>query len=178
MDSLTTNSATATVDDIAPLLEALGDDQGNWPAQVSNGAAVTMGTLEAIEADMLRYPQADIPVTHTLLPGLYARRIEIPADCRLIGKVQKHPHLNILLEGDITFMVDGKVERVTAGWQGVIPGGTKKIGYTHAKTVWMTVHPNPGNETDIQALEAGIVVDTYAQYLAFAHARQLSGDAT
>lgn len=149
----------ADAPDLSPLLTALGDGAAHWPV------AAQMASLEAIEADMLRYEQAVIPVTHTLLPGLYARTIEIPADCRLIGKIQKHDHLNILLEGDISFMVNGVVQRVTAGWQGVIPGGTKKIGYAHSKTVWMTVHPNPDNETDIKALEARIVADTYAQYI-------------
>jgi hypothetical protein len=166
-----TEPASQVVDDLRPLLLALGDSVEQWPTQ-----APSMASLEAIEADMLRYPQAVIPVQHTLLPGLYARRIEIPADCRLIGKVQKHPHLNILLEGDITFMVNGVVQRVTAGWQGVIPGGTKKIGYTHAKTVWMTVHPNPGDETDIKALEDQIVTDTFSQYLEFIRALPLTGE--
>jgi len=154
---------TADNDYLQPLLLVLGDEPGQWlqPADKQAG----MAHLEAIQADMARYEQAVIPVKHTLLPGLYARQIEIPADCRLIGKVQLSPHLNILLEGDITFMVDGVVQRVQAGWQGVIPGGTKKIGYTHTKTVWMTVHPNPDNETDIAVLEHRIVTDSYALYL-------------
>lgn len=153
----------ADIDNLAPLLAALGDREENWPLALSDAAL--MGRLEAIEADMARYEQAVIPVKHILLPGLYARQIEIPADCRLIGKVQVSPHLNFVLEGDITFMVDGVVRRVGAGWQGEIPGGTKKIGYAHSRTVWMTVHPNPDNETDTAVLERRIAADTYALYL-------------
>ena len=153
------------IDNLAPLLLALGDDPANWPAPAAGETAQSMQHLEAIEADMLRYEQAEIPVKHILLPGLYARLIEIPADCRLIGKVQVSPHLNFVLEGDITFMVDGVVRRVGAGWQGAIQGGTKKIGYAHARTVWMTVHPNPDNETDVKVLEQRIAADTYAIYL-------------
>lgn len=167
-------------DDLTPLLQALGDKAENWPAKQQRLVQVSqvdaMQHLEAIEAEMLRYEQAVIPVRHILLPGLYAREIEIPADCRLIGKVQRHPHLNILLEGDITFMVDGVVQRVQAGWRQPLPGGTKKIGYAHAKTVWMTVHPNPSNETRIELLEAAIVTDTYAQYLASVSAQRIEGE--
>lgn len=154
----------ADPDNLAPLLLALGDDPDHWPAPLGSTERA-MEHLEAIEADMARYEQAVIPVKHILLPGLYARQIEIPADCRLIGKVQVSPHLNFVLEGDITFMVDGVVRRVGAGWQGAIDGGTKKIGYAHARTVWMTVHPNPDNETDIAVLEQRIAADTYAIYI-------------
>jgi hypothetical protein len=159
-------------DNLAPLVLALGDDLACWPGQRGD----LMRHLEQIEADMLRYEQADIPLEHLLLPGLYARKITIPADCRLIGKIQLHPHLNVLLEGDITFMVDGVVRRVQAGWSGGIAGGTKKIGYAHAKSVWMTVHPNPDHETDIQVLERRIVADNYAQYLERMAKPALEGD--
>lgn len=151
--------SAADIDNLAPLLAVLGDGEEYWPA------ASTMDRLEAIEADMARYEQAVIPVKHILLPGLYARQIEIPADCRLIGKVQVSPHMNFVLEGDITFMVAGEVQRVGAGWAGAMAGGTKKVGYTHARTVWMTVHPNPDNETDIPTLERRIAADTYALYI-------------
>ncbi|HEY0955841.1 MAG TPA: hypothetical protein VGE36_13835 [Roseateles sp.] len=157
-------TAAADIDNLGPLLLALGDDASNWPA-AAGSTEQTMEMLELIERDMARYEQAVIPVEHILLPGLYARKITIPADCRLIGKVQVSPHLNFVLEGDITFMVDGVVQRVGAGWEGSIPGCTKKIGYTHKRTVWMTVHPNPDNETDVAVLERRIAVDSYAIYL-------------
>lgn len=164
-----TVDAAARLDCLQPLLTALGDRADQWVGQAG------MDRLEAIEADMLRYEQAVIPVEHVLLPGLYARIITIPEDCRLIGKIQVSEHLNVLLEGDITFMVGGVVQRIQAGWQGVIPGGTKKIGYTHSRTRWMTVHPNPTNETDTAKLERLIVVDSYAQYLAMASAPMIEG---
>lgn len=153
------------IDNLTPLLLALGDDAANWPTPTAPSTEQQMAYLEAIQEDMARYEQAVIPVKHILLPGLYARQIEIPADCRLIGKVQVSPHLNFVLEGDITFMVDGVVRRVGAGWSGAIDGGTKKIGYAHARTVWMTVHPNPDNETDTAVLEQRIAADSYAIYL-------------
>lgn len=167
--------------DLTPLLDVIGDQLANWPVAATTPSAVaaaqTMHALEEIEADMLRYPQADIPVKHILLPGLYARIIEIPADCRLIGKIQRCPHLNVLLEGDITFMVDGVVRRVGPGWQSTIPGGTKKIGYAHKRTVWMTVHPNPDNETDTAALEQRIVANSYAEFIAAPVTGQQIGEA-
>lgn len=160
-------ASAAHCDNLAPLLLALGDDAANWPVAVAD----QMDILEAIQQDMARYEQAEIQLRQFLLPGLYVRQIVIPADCRLIGKVQVSPHLNIVLEGDITFMVDGVVQRVGTGWQGAIAGGTKKIGYAHARTVWATVHPNLDNETDFAVLERRIAVDTYAAYLE--HTRQL-----
>ena len=151
----------ALCDNLAPLLLALGDDVAQWPVATAD----QMGILEVIQADMARYEQAEIRLRQFLLPGLYVRQIVIPADCRLIGKVQVSPHLNVVLEGDITFMVDGVVQRVGTGWQGAIPGGTKKIGYAHERTVWVTVHPNLDNESDFAVLEQRIAVDSYALYL-------------
>ena len=57
--------------------------------------------VQALEAEMLKHPQADCPVVHRFAPGLYIRELTIPADTYVIGHRQTTYHLNIMLAGRI-----------------------------------------------------------------------------
>ena len=116
--------------------------------------------IERIEDALLTLPQVALETWHHFADGLVARTIMIPADTVLTGAAHKAEHLNICY-GDIEVMTDAGMQRLT-GYH-VIPSlpGTKRIGRTHADTLWTTVHLNPGNERDIAALEDALVEDAH-----------------
>lgn len=116
--------------------------------------------IECIEDALLTLPQVVLETWHHFADGLVARTIMIPADTVLTGAAHKAEHLNICY-GDIEVMTDSGMQRLT-GYH-VIPSlpGTKRIGRTHADTLWTTVHLNPGNERDIAALEDALVEDAH-----------------
>src|SRR5574337_670073 len=91
---------------------------------------------------MRQHPGAtsDLPVRHHFAPGLYGRELFIPRDTLLTGKIHKFTHLSILLQGDISVLVDGQIRRIRAPFVYVSPPGTKRIAYTHSDTLWLTVH--------------------------------------
>jgi hypothetical protein len=56
---------------------------------------------------------------------------------------------------------DGTLKRVTAPCMMVTPAGTKRAVYVHTDTIWVTVHANPNNETDLQKLENMLIAKDY-----------------
>jgi len=73
--------------------------------------------------------------------GMYARKLTIPADTILTGRVHKQDYINVMVSGDIAVTVGDEVKRLKAFE--LIPGeaGQKRVGYTFAETVWLTIDP-------------------------------------
>lgn len=103
----------------------------------------------------------ELETWHYFADGLVARTIRIPAGTVLTGAAHKAEHLNIA-HGDITVWTEAGMRRLT-GYH-VLPSlpGAKRVGYAHADTWWTTVHLNPRNERDIEALEDALVEDAHA----------------
>lgn len=121
----------------------------------------------AFEAALAQMPGAvfgdAFPLRHTFAPGLYVREITIPKGTVLTGKVHRHTHPNFLLQGEvIVFTEQGGREHLTAPMALLSPAGTKRAILALEETVWVTVHHNPDNLTDLVALEAAIIAPDYA----------------
>lgn len=98
---------------------------------------------------------------HRFADGLVARTVMIPAGTVLTGAAHRAEHLNIC-SGDITVWTEQGMRRLTG--HHVLPSlpGAKRAGHAHGDTYWTTVHLNPGNVTDIAALEDALVEDSQA----------------
>lgn len=106
--------------------------------------------------------QANCPLKHTFTPGLYAREIFVPAGTIVVTKIHKHEHPVFILRGDCTvYSNDGTLKRITAPCMMVTPAGTKRAVYVHEDTVWVTVHSNVDNETDLEKLESFLIAKDY-----------------
>ena len=113
-----------------------------------------------LEREMLKQPKEHhlkVAPVHHLADGIYAREITVPAGSLITGLVHKAEHLNIISKGDITVWTEDGMRRIQAPFTMVSRPGTKRVGFTHAETVWTTIHANPTNESDIHALEAALV---------------------
>ena len=107
------------------------------------------------------FPQIGPEVIHHFSPGIYAREMRIPKGTVLTGKIHKTEHLCIL-NGDIEIASQDGKGRFTGYLTFLSKSGVKRIGYAHEDTVFTTIHAIEG--TDISALEAALVVDTFEQY--------------
>lgn len=97
----------------------------------------------------------DDETDHYFAPGVYCRQLFIPEGCLLSGKVHKTEHLNVMC-GDLTVFTEDGEKRLT-GWHVIKSApGTKRIGFAHSNTFWMTIHPT--EETDLAKLEAQLIV--------------------
>lgn len=102
----------------------------------------------------------ELDTWHHFADGLVARTIIIAAGTALTGAAHKAEHLNIC-HGDITVWTEAGMRRLT-GYH-VLPSlpGAKRAGMAHKLTYWTTVHLNPGNSRDIEALEDALVCDSH-----------------
>ena len=108
---------------------------------------------------MQKLPQAEFLTTHTFADGLYSRQMLIPAGALLVGKVHKREHLNIIPVGDITVWTDEGMKRIVGPWMMKSKPGTKRVGYAHADTIWITVHATVSETQDLALIEQELVED-------------------
>lgn len=104
-----------------------------------------------LECELEKYEQQEMETNHHFGGGVYARELVIPKDTVLTGKMHTHEHLNIMLRGDITVYTETGTKRITEPGVIVSRPGTKRAGYTHEETVWITFHAT--QETDLKVIE-------------------------
>lgn len=103
-----------------------------------------------------------MPLSHSFIPGGYARELTIPAGTLIVGKIHLHPCFNFVLRGEITVLTEDGVKTISAPAAFASEAGVKRVGLAHTDTVWTTVHPT--SETDLEALEKELTVDTFEEY--------------
>jgi hypothetical protein len=129
--------------------------------------------VERLESIIEQAPQVDCPVQNFFAPGVYLRVMTIPAGVMLTGAVHKTKHLNIVLRGHIAASTDHDVAERRGGDIFVSGPGLKRAGLALEETVWITVHENPTNETDMDKLVPMLVEATNAQLLSGPQNKQL-----
>jgi hypothetical protein len=103
--------------------------------------------------------QAEMPVTHTLIDGVYTRSLFIPKGTVLVGEIHLKECVNICAAGDISILTETGCGRIKAGHIAVSQAGIQKLGYAHEDTVFVNVFRT--DETDINKIEAEIATKTY-----------------
>lgn len=103
-------------------------------------SALTIAAIQRLEAHLLQLPQADLDTTHAVHGGLYVRQIMIPAGTVMTGATHCIPHCSVMIYGDMTVSTPAGMERVVGPRLWLAPAGTKRVGYAHADTLWLTVH--------------------------------------
>lgn len=101
----------------------------------------------------------DANVKHHLAHGVYCRELLIPKGCTLTGKIHRHSCLNVILKGDITVKTESGSRRFKAGDILVSPPGTKRAGYAHLDTVWLTFHHTEQLDPDL--IEKEVIAESY-----------------
>ncbi len=104
--------------------------------------------VERFEAHLLRFPQREIGLVHWIAAGQYFRQITIPADTFATGAVHRTDHVSVMVSGDMTVLTDVGMQRVAGYRAWVGRAGSKRVGYAHEDTIWLTVH-----RTDAQTVE-------------------------
>jgi quercetin dioxygenase-like cupin family protein len=121
--------------------------------------SITRDDVLRLEGEISKLPQVDCPVRHFFAPGIYGREMTIPAGVVLTGAVHRHEHLCTVSKGRIAVSTDEGMKELCAGATIVSAPGAKRVGYAIEETVWITYHPNPTNERDIDKLMAEIIED-------------------
>lgn len=105
------------------------------------------------------------PLKHHFTDGIYSREIFIPAGELIVGKIHKHEHPNFLMSGTVLVFTESEGEQVITGPCFMIsPAGTKRTLYAETDLVWITVHSNPTNTTDLKVLEEEVIANNFLEY--------------
>lgn len=98
----------------------------------------------------------DVPVEHHFAPGVYMRQMNAKAGTVVVSKMHRTEHMNVLLSGSLTIATENGIEYLQAPAVIKSMPGTKRIGYFHEDTSWMTVHPT--DSTDLEEIERQVIV--------------------
>ena len=97
--------------------------------------------------------------SHFFAPGVYCRMYWLPTGDIVLGREHKTTHLNILTRGKVRvatpegpIVFDARAEPLIF----VSGAGVQKTIFCEDECFWITVHPNPTDETDIEKLEEQI----------------------
>lgn len=123
----------------------------------------------AFEAGLMAMPGSFVgehelfPVVHRFADGMYIRELFIPKGGCITGKIHRHSHPSFLMKGDISIVSEsGGVQRLKAPCVVIAPPGTKRIGYAHEDTVWVTVHAT--EETDVEKIENELTAPNFEEF--------------
>ena len=117
------------------------------------------GKVQALEAELLKMPQADIITEHTFFPGVYERKITIPAWTVLTGAAHKTDYHVRLEKGTIAVNTDDGIKTFTAPFDFPAKAGMQRAGRVfEEEVVWVDVYPNLDNCTDLAILENRLYV--------------------
>lgn len=94
----------------------------------------------------------EMPVINHFAPDVYARQMDASAGDLVISRMHRTEHLNILMKGSISILTEDGVQYFKAPMIMKSDVGSKRIGYFHEDSSWLTIHPNPNNITEEDAL--------------------------
>lgn len=124
-------------------------------------------TVRDVQQQLSESPdQIDVPVQHHFAPGVYMRQMDAAAGTLVVSKMHRTEHMNILLKGSLTVATEEGIQLMTAPCVLKSMPGTKRIGYFHEDSSWITIHPT--SDTDLEKIEQQVIVpdDEIDQFLA------------
>ena len=128
-------------------------------AELKSAGVVLSKKVQALEAELLKMPQAAIVTEHIFKRGVYERKIIIPAWTVLTGAEHKTDYKVRLEKGTIAVNTDDGVKVLTAPLEFDAKAGMQRAGRVfEQEVVWVDVYSNPDNCTDLAELEARLYV--------------------
>ena len=124
-------------------------------------------TVRDVQQQLSESPdQIDVPVQHHFAPGVYMRQMDAAGGTLVVSKMHRTEHMNILLKGSLTVATEDGIQLMTAPCVLKSMPGTKRIGYFHEDSSWITIHPT--SDTDLEKIEQQVIVpdDEIDQFLA------------
>ena len=114
--------------------------------------------VDTLECLVKSIPEANQgpPPAHRITPGLYSRRIVVPAGTLIITKTHKKEHQFIVFKGRATVFTERGAEVISAPYAGVTPAGTRRVVLVLEETDWMTFHPT--QETELDKIEDDLII--------------------
>lgn len=144
--------------DTSPVVQ----DLGTWTYGRQEVAVIqeppSLAQIKQLQTALAELPQVDCPVRHFFAPGMYTRECTIPAGSVVVGKMHRHVHPVFLLSGTVRINTDRGMETITGPRIWISQENAKRALYTLTDCVFATCHLNPYDTTDLEAIEADVIV--------------------
>jgi hypothetical protein len=136
-------------------------DGSNFMEQVENLERIL---INSGSPDIFVGNSEELPLKHLFTDGIYTREIFLKKEMFAIGKIHKHEHTYFLLKGKLRIFTENGVKEIEAPYYGNSPSGTKRVVYALEDSIFVNVHPNPDNISNIEELEEKFVVSSFEEY--------------
>jgi quercetin dioxygenase-like cupin family protein len=117
--------------------------------------------LFALQEASSKMEQVECPLIHTFVPGMYARQIFVPKGTTVVTKIHNQRHLTFILKGKCIVHSDGETKTIEAPMMFITEPGTKRAVHVLEDTIWVTVHHNPNDETDLDKIEEFVIAKDF-----------------
>jgi len=104
------------------------------------------------------------PLKHSFSDGVYIREMLMHEGGIVIGKLHKYSHTWFLMQGKIMVATDLGTNTYTAPCYVNAPAGAKRVIHAIEDSVFINVHPNPDNITNIEDLENILTCKSYTAF--------------
>jgi len=122
---------------------------------VSNTSETSLASIERMEGRLLQMEQVNIPLEEHFAPGVYYRQVAMPKGSLVIGHCHKTEHLNVIISGRASVVIDGERKEIIAPSTFKSSAFVRKVLYIHEDMIWATIHPT--DETDLIKLEEQLI---------------------
>lgn len=109
----------------------------------------------ALQREMLKLPQTQLPTSHFFADGMYCRFLPRPRGTLIVGKVHKREHFYIVASGTVRVSEDDGATAIeyTAPTLLVSKPGTKRAVVAITDAVCMTIHRLDHPTQNLAAIE-------------------------
>jgi hypothetical protein len=121
----------------------------------------TQQKVSRLAAAMMDLPQADVPVTHRFLDGIYVREVLMRKGLIVVGKIHKQEHIAIISKGKATVLTEEGLKVIEAPYTFKSAPGVRRALYIHDDMVWTTIHRT--DETDLVAIEEQLIAKDFKE---------------
>ena len=104
------------------------------------------------------------PLTHSFSDGVYVREMSMLEGGIVIGKIHNRSHTWFLMKGKLKIANEDGVVTYSAPTYVNANSGAKRVIIALEDSVFVNVHPNLDNITNIDELERILTCETYTQY--------------
>ena len=136
---------------------------------------LTREKIETLEKELLLNDHPSIvkgntesfPLKHSFSEGVYVREMLMKKGGTVIGKLHKYSHTWFLLKGELLVATDKGTNTYIAPCYVNADAGAKRVIHAIKDSVFINVHPNPDNITNIEQLEDMLTCTSYNVYEKF-----------
>lgn len=119
------------------------------------GQVPTREQIDRLQAEMVKYPQAELETEHYFSQGMYCRKVFRKAGTLIVGKVHKAPHFFMCAGGEIIAWTEKGMRKLQAGDVVESQPGTKRVTLAVTDAIGITIHRT--DKTDLDEIEAELL---------------------